>query len=287
MRWRWLALLPGAAVLLAAAELALRARYRNRVLPSRPASFQAEPRKAVVVALGDSITAGGPDAAWPALLQEHLRSGYPQVAWKVVNAGVPGDTAPLGYARFDRDAAAAGPQLVLIAFGLNDCNPARHAMDRWYEARVPSGPASSYLWRAMQARIERLGRWALPMPELTPQPFPRTSPAGFSAALAALVARSEVIGARPVLLTMTPLAREETPGVQALRGVYGAYNERIRKVALRYRQPLVDLSDGVPDDAFEPDGFHLTASGQRWAAERIYEPLAVSGVWAALAKEKA
>jgi lysophospholipase L1-like esterase len=296
MRWRWLALLLGAAILLAAAELALRARYRNRVLPP---AIATERGKITIVALGDSITAGpagAPDDAWPAILAARLRAGYPDVTWQVVNAGVPGDTAPLGYTRFDRDVAAHGPQAVLIAFGLNDCNLARHAMDRWYEGRVPVGPEQSYLWRAGQTRLERLSRYLgrvlrrlegwLPGPtvELEAQPFPRTSPGGFSAALTALVARTREIGARPVLLTMTPLADEETPDLQAFRADYAACDARIRELARQHALPLVDLAAGVPDDAWEPDGLHLTAAGQRWVADRVYGRLDRAGIWEALAK---
>jgi lysophospholipase L1-like esterase len=278
----------GIAAMLVAAELALRARCRSRVLPPPAAII---PGKVTVVALGDSITAGpagAPDAAWPAIVEARLRAGYPDTSWQVINAGVPGDTAPLGYARFDRDVAARGPQIVLIAFGLNDCHLARHAMDRWYERRVPSGPASSYLWRAAQARIERLatrlGLLSDPAPELMPQPFPRTTPDGFSAALDALIARSQEIGAHPVLLTMTPLADERAPDVQGFRAGYAPNNARIRELAGQRGLPLVDLASGAPDDAFEPDGFHLTIAGQRWAGDRIYETLATAGVWAALAE---
>jgi lysophospholipase L1-like esterase len=294
MRWRWLALLLGAAILLIATELALRARYRSRALSPSTAT---ERGKIALVALGDSITsgpAGAPDGAWPAILAARLRASHPDAAWQVVNAGVPGDTAPLGYARFDWDVAARGPQAVLIAFGLNDCNLARHAMDRWYESRVPAGPEQSYLWRAGRARLERLDRFLggklglrkerLMIPELQPQPFPRTTPAGFSAALNALVARTNDIGARPVLLTMTPLAIEETPGVQASRIDYAAYNARIRELAGERDLPLVDLAAGAPGDAFEPDGFHLTAAGQRWAADRVYDTLDSAGIWDALAR---
>lgn len=295
-RWRWLALAFGTMAVVIAAELALRARYRSRVLLSPTAT---EPGKIAIVALGDSITAGPvgvPGHAWPAVLAARLRDGYPDVTWQVFNAGVSGDTAPLGYARFDRDVAVRGPQAVLIAFGLNDCNLARHAMDRWYERRVPVGPERSYLWRAGQARLERLSRYLgrvlssskgwLPGPtvELEARPFPRTTPAGFSAALAALTARTQEIGARPVLLTMTPLAKEEMPGPQSSRADCAAYNARVRELARQSALPLVDLAAGAPDGAFEPDGFHLTAAGQVWVADRVYDTLDRAGIWEALAR---
>jgi len=146
--WRWLVVPLGVGMVLGVAELALRARYRRRVLPGTPSG----PGKGTVVALGDSITAGwpgSPDEAWPALIEARLRTAYPDVAWQIVNAGTPGNTAPMGYARFNREVAAHAPDGVLIAFGLNDCHRARHALDRWFEARMPSGPGRSYVWRVL------------------------------------------------------------------------------------------------------------------------------------------
>ena len=119
------------------------------------------PGRITLVALGDSIVAGWPhglDLAWPARLAERLQAAYPDVQWRVINAGVPGETAPKGYARFERDVAAAGPQLVLIAFGLNDCYPAHSGIDRWLEGDVPNGVRRSFLVRAGAARADRLGR---------------------------------------------------------------------------------------------------------------------------------
>ncbi len=289
--WRWLAVAVGAVTLLGAAELALRARYRQRVLPPTPPA----PGTVTLVALGDSITAGtpgDPQAAWPTGLLAHLHASYPDVAWRVVNAGVPGDTAPLGYARFDRDVAAAGPQAVLIAFGLNDCYPDRHGLDRWLEGRLPVGLSRSYVWRAARSRLARLARrlgwgWGRSTAEPQRKPVVRTTPTGFATALTRLVARTREIGARPVLLTMTPLAALDVPGVALRRATYPVYDAAIRRVAAERRVPLVELAAGAAPDAFEPDGFHLTAVGQAWAAEQVYSQLQVAGFWAGLWKHPA
>jgi len=280
--WRWTAAILGFVALLIAAECALRLRYRRYVMPrATPA-----PGRVTLVALGDSIVAGWPyglDLAWPVLLAERLHAAYPDVQWRVTNAGVPGETAPKGYARFERDVSAAGPQLVLIAFGLNDCYPARYGMDRWLEGDVPNGVRRSFLVRAGAARADRLGRrlglLPLPAPELTPQAAPRTSLQGFADALQALVDRAEVLGIRPVLLTMTPLAQSDVEGVAVRAAIYPAYNEAIRLVAARNGLPVVELAAGEPSGAILPDGFHLTAAGQEWVARQAFEQLAAAGVW--------
>jgi len=73
----------------------------------------------VVVAFGDSIVAGyRQPEGWPQILARGLTGRYPGV--KVVNAGVSGDTAADGARRVEKDVLDGKPDLVLIAFGLND-----------------------------------------------------------------------------------------------------------------------------------------------------------------------
>ena len=77
----------------------------------------AEP---VIVAFGDSLTAGFgllPDEAYPALLGERLRrEGYP---YRVVNAGVSGDTSAAALRRIDW-VLRSQPAIVIVALGAND-----------------------------------------------------------------------------------------------------------------------------------------------------------------------
>jgi acyl-CoA thioesterase-1 len=74
----------------------------------------------VVVALGDSLTAGlgvAPDEAWPALVEARLREeGYP---YRVVNAGVSGDTTAGGLRRVDW-VLRSDPEVAVVALGAND-----------------------------------------------------------------------------------------------------------------------------------------------------------------------
>lgn len=281
--WRWGAGLAGGAALLAAGELALRVRYRRRVRSGGAPVTGA----ATLVALGDSIVAGWPHAtaeAWPARLAKHLAEADSDRAWRVHNAGVPGDTAPLGLARFEQDVAAAHPAVILIAFGLNDCVPARYGMDRWREAGLPAGLERSFLWQAARVRVARIGRavgWPAPRPETTIQPRPRTSPAGFAVALRALLDRAALLGARPVLLTMTPLANTSAEGVRNRGASYTAYNHIIREVAACNRVALVDLTVGAPPGMWLADGFHLTVAGQAWVAAQVFAQLAAPGMWRA------
>jgi acyl-CoA thioesterase-1 len=74
----------------------------------------------VIVALGDSLTAGwglAADEAFPARLETRLRrEGY---AYRVVNAGVSGDTTAGGLRRVDW-VLRARPEIVIVALGAND-----------------------------------------------------------------------------------------------------------------------------------------------------------------------
>lgn len=73
-----------------------------------------------IAVLGDSLTAGfgvAPDEAYPAVLQERLRrEGYD---YRVVNAGVSGDTTAGGLRRVDW-VLRSRPAIVIVALGAND-----------------------------------------------------------------------------------------------------------------------------------------------------------------------
>ena len=74
----------------------------------------------LLVCFGDSLTAGAgvdPDQAYPAYLQQLLdREGY---GYKVVNAGVSGNTTKDGVDRLD-EIVGMHPQIVVVEFGGND-----------------------------------------------------------------------------------------------------------------------------------------------------------------------
>ena len=86
-------------------------------LVAGPASARAD---AVIVALGDSLTAGlgvAPDETYPAHLQARLtREGY---AYRVINAGVSGDTTAGGLRRVGWVLRSA-PEIAIVALGAND-----------------------------------------------------------------------------------------------------------------------------------------------------------------------
>jgi acyl-CoA thioesterase-1 len=74
----------------------------------------------VIVAFGDSLTAGfgvSAEEAWPALIEARLRrDGHP---YRVVNAGVSGDTTAGGVRRVDW-VLRNRPEVAVVALGAND-----------------------------------------------------------------------------------------------------------------------------------------------------------------------
>lgn len=85
-----------------------------------PSNAASRPEERVLVAFGDSLTAGfgvSPEESYPARLQERLLlSGY---RYRVVNAGVSGDTTAGGLRRVEWVLKSA-PDLVILELGAND-----------------------------------------------------------------------------------------------------------------------------------------------------------------------
>ncbi len=80
-----------------------------------------------IVALGDSVTQGvmehrvlDGEGVYHRLLKQELEAIYPSTSFSVINAGVSGGSAPQAVERLERDVLRHDPDLVLVAFGLND-----------------------------------------------------------------------------------------------------------------------------------------------------------------------
>jgi acyl-CoA thioesterase-1 len=80
----------------------------------------ASAQERIIVAFGDSLTAGlgvPPEQSYPALLAERLRAA--DYRYRVVNAGVSGDTTAGGLRRVDW-ALRLHPDIVILELGAND-----------------------------------------------------------------------------------------------------------------------------------------------------------------------
>ena len=242
------------------------------------------PGRRSLVVLGDSIAYGwgvAQGSSYPALLESLLnRSRQARPPWQVVNAGMPGHTVMHGCLRYERDVQVHAPRLVLIAFGLNDGALRRTAVDLWREQT----------WLAQRVHLARpyavWSRWRQRLPSFAQPPAeehlcaPRIRRWFFERGLADLIRRARRDGARVCLVSLSPVVRSLLGKSQWLS--YVGYNESIRKVAVRNGTPLVDLwgnqAPSFRSEEMSSDGVHLTAAGQRWMAERVFESLESEGL---------
>jgi lysophospholipase L1-like esterase len=78
-----------------------------------------------IVCMGDSITAGQyiePPKKWTAHLKRRLDERFGRGSCTVVSNGVSGETTRQGLERFAAAVQTEHPDIVVIQFGLNDCN---------------------------------------------------------------------------------------------------------------------------------------------------------------------
>lgn len=101
--------------------------------------------------LGDSVTEGcfecyydkyiehvrtefDHDHGYHTQLQRLINQLYPSVPVNVINAGISGDSVQGGLKRLERDVLAYNPDLVVVCFGLNDCNREDEGLPAFTEA---------------------------------------------------------------------------------------------------------------------------------------------------------
>lgn len=138
-----------------------------------------------VVAFGDSVTAGGESTStdliyWERWLHQ-LRSKYPQAEIQGVNSGQGGDLTEDGLARMDAGVITPKPDLVLIAFGLNDFNrgAVEVKLDKWANRRAKWARSWAKLRDqpppAQSNRFERLDYFAMNLREMVDRVKKETS----------------------------------------------------------------------------------------------------------------
>ncbi len=243
-----------------------------------------------LVAFGDSIAHGwgvAREDGFPAQL-ERLLARRARASWRVVNAGVPGDTVIMGCLRYARDVADVAPQVVLIAFGLNDGALRRTRFDAererlWQASRWPWARAGYVVRRRLGiGGIRRSGEQGSDE-TVEREPSPRVRPHLFSAGLRWLVRQSRRQGTEPHLVSLLPVDEEALTPDQVR--AYRVYDDMIRAAARRTGTALVDLQRAAMDSDWSTsmlasDGIHLTVAGQRWLAEAVLEHLTEeSNLW--------
>jgi len=93
----------------------------------RSKALDASQAPVLIVAMGDSVTQGvmehrllSGNQVYHRVLQEKLEFFFPTTTFSTINAGASGESALLGGKRLERDVLRHDPDLVILAFGLND-----------------------------------------------------------------------------------------------------------------------------------------------------------------------
>jgi acyl-CoA thioesterase-1 len=213
-------------------------------------------RRAIqIVAFGDSVTQGvmelgrlSPEETYHRLLQRDLEAFYPTSTINVINSGISGDNAPQGLDRLERDVLNYHPDLLLIAFGLNDSTCGMEGVSA-FEQTI----------RKMIDRVKALGSTTIVV--LTP-PFMAT-------AKTARIHQQHAKVAGLIIHTQTS-------------GSLAVYAQRLREIAASEGVLLADVyaewerldRDGVDLNSWLANGLnHPDLRGHQLAAKTIWNTL--------------
>ena len=109
--------------------------------------YQAKP--VTIAFLGDSVTQGCFECyfddngvqtvfdaknAYPMRVKEILNTLYPSAQINIINSGISGDNVVNGNNRFERDIAPFNPDMVVVAFGLNDACQGKEKVEQYATA---------------------------------------------------------------------------------------------------------------------------------------------------------
>lgn len=248
-----------------------------------------------LVALGDSVTYGwGLHYAlgYPSLLERRLNEeGAGAIAWRVINAGVPGDTVLCAERRYERDVSHWQADTLIIALGLNDAALRRTRVDRQRERLWLAQRDPRVRWGLRMERIvDSLSRKAAAAIAVRPasaeecqveerRAEPRVCPELFTQALEHLVRRAQGEGLKVYLLSLPPLAWDRIAADQA--AYYRRYDGLIGEVAGSGGVALIKAGDapqmGQDTHYWQDDGVHPAADGQAWLAACIEARLGRDG----------
>ena len=74
-----------------------------------------------------------PENSYSAHFRRMLLNLYPKAQINIINAGISGDSAPVGLERMDRDLLPYHPDLTVVCYGLNDCGDGLGGVEKYGE----------------------------------------------------------------------------------------------------------------------------------------------------------
>ena len=204
-----------------------------------------------IVAFGDSMTRCSAQLShkrWPFLLQAKLNSAFSDYRFKVINAGIGGNTSREGLARIEADVLVHHPNLTLVEFGGNDASTHPEKAVSFMEYEHNLGAIAKRL-RAAGSAIA----W-LTFPPVIDLWHQSGSP--------------------------TDVAEKFLP-CGGINQYINEYRRRTRSFAEQSRDLFIDLYEGIrkvldndhPARFIRADGVHFTDLGSALAAEIVFQGL--------------
>lgn len=197
------------------------------MMPTQPTS------QTIIVALGDSTTAGTPAFRSPleappvgagdvhSQYAYWLMQAHPD--WRVLNRGINGERTDEIASRFDRDVVAAHPRLVIILGGVND---------------IYQGLPAERVTHELRGMYDRAARAGIPVIALSILPYNSATP-------------------------------RQNSAMHAVNAWIAAEAARDRHLAVVDTRAAVAASDNPDHLAGSPDGLHPDVAGYRRMAEAI------------------
>ncbi len=264
----------------------------------RGAEFKRDKEENVfrVACLGDSVTFGGVEASFPALLEEYLEENL-EMPVEVMNFGVPGYSSFQGRKLAGEVLEKYRPDAVVVLFGWNDHWLAKGFSDHRQKTGPPA--ASPVLEPVSRSRVYQLiNRMAAALGSDKKRPLVlRVPPDNFKANISAILSRAESKGAKVILAT-APSAIEtgKVPDYlvhnrfikneQDLKPLHSKYNRLVRELAGEKDIPLADLDlifrkrdvTSLFDEP-EQDIIHPNSKGYGIMAREIGKTILTNGLY--------
>lgn len=252
-----------------------------------------------IFALGDSCTFGYWKHAYPGILQQLIDSKDFGQRFEIINAGIEGYNAEYALRRLKEDVLQYEPDMVIIYIGWNDimkANPDNLSAvggHTW----ITQVMERSYLVKAYRKLIFFYLRPLIMKPkviedESEAHAFDDFVPLRFQGNLEEMVETLQEKRITPLLLTLPSVVRSGMTyealerehvvfpyyagaySVEKFLSLHGSYNSAIRRTAVKYNVPVVDL-DAIfntynKDDLFW-DTMHPSVKGQRVIAESLLD----------------
>lgn len=194
-----------------------------------------------IICFGDSITHASAFAEsnrWPTILQSKLNSWRPDF-YKVFNRGFNGDTTIAGFERFQEEIIPLLPGILIIEFGINDCNHRE-----W--TTMPRVGLEEYKSKLLE--FHKICREH----------------------------KSQVVFIVNHPLFNSPIPQGN--GKDFYENLK-PYNQAIREIAKKVASPIIDFPAIIKDQKINPnnfldeDGIHLTTNGNHIYAQIVFDRL--------------